>query len=622
MQTLTSSWKRWYDCGGILWSQVARRCPDRGLVGRHQLKAWDITQGTLRSLTHSPGGTLYGLIAPDGEYVYYHADLDASEMGHFVRVPFEGGEPEDLTPDLPSYEHRGFGLSRKGDRMVLNPVNREGFQFYCLDLGESGEAGPPRLLYRTTHSAWGGFLSYDGEVVALSETQAHGSGPLRRILVLDAVTGDRVASLKEESGHSVVPEMFSPLPGDVTLLATSTRTGFKRPLLWNPVTGEHRELRVGRMQGDLQPYDWSEDGRRILLSHFHRAVQKLCIYDLETDVLTHLHHPSGSFGLWLTILGPPAYFSPEPGHIWAHWQDGTHPLRIVSLEEGTGQRTGTVLKTGESIPGRAWTSVSFPSSDGEEIQAWLCLPEGDGPHPTVMEMHGGPHFAMTETFHPKVQAWAELGFAYVSLNYRGSTTFGWDFERKIWGDIGRWELEDMVAARTWLVEKGHARSDAVFLTGGSYGGFLTLWGLCRRPELWAGGMAVAPAVDWRTGYEEAAQATRGAYESWFFGTPDENPGLYRDRSPLTHLENISAPVLVFQGRQDVRSGAGVLERFEAQMKAAGKEIEVVWYEGGHGPLGKDSAIRFQEKMSAFMRGVLRGKEQGSLGPTEGNGQAS
>jgi dipeptidyl aminopeptidase/acylaminoacyl peptidase len=142
-----------------------------------------------------------------------------------------------------------------------------------------------------------------------------------------------------------------------------------------------------------------------------------------------------------------------------------------------------VLAAGEMPPGYPWKSVTFTSSDGQVIQGWLGLPEGEGPFPTILHTHGGSHAVMTEAFDPPSQSWLDHGFVFLTINFRGSTTFGREFQERIWGDIGHWELEDMVAARNWLVEQGIAIPDQILLTGWSYGGYLTLQALSKRPDL-------------------------------------------------------------------------------------------------------------------------------------------
>ena len=102
----------------------------------------------------------------------------------------------------------------------------------------------------------------------------------------------------------------------------------------------------------------------------------------------------------------------------------------------------------------------------------------------------------TNGWSPASQAWLDQGFAFFSPNYRGSTTFGYDFQHAIDGVLGELEVQDIAAGVKWLIDNGIADSNAIFKTGGSYGGYLTLLSLGKRPELWAGGMAMVAIADW------------------------------------------------------------------------------------------------------------------------------
>ncbi len=201
-------------------------------------------------------------------------------------------------------------------------------------------------------------------------------------------------------------------------------------------------------------------------------------------------------------------------------------------------------------------------------------------------------------------SWADHGFAVCAVNYRGSTTFGRKFKEQIWGDVGHWELEDMAATRTWLVEQGIAIPNAIFLYGGSYGGFLTLLALGKQPELWAGGIGWVAGADEIATYEDSSAALKSFYAGLYGGTPAEKREQYIACSPITYAENVQAPVLIFQGRNDTRSPARQMELYEAKMKSLSKDIEIHWYEAGHTGMSKDQSIEFQEKMLLFVQRVL------------------
>ncbi len=224
----------------------------------------------------------------------------------------------------------------------------------------------------------------------------------------------------------------------------------------------------------------------------------------------------------------------------------------------------------------------------------------------ILETHGGPTGVELNTFSPGSQAWLDHGFAYCTINYRGSTTFGRDFERKIWGDLGHWEVEDMVAARKYLIDHGVAMPDAIFLTGWSYGGYLTLQALGTYPDLWAGGMGGVVVADWVSQYEDENEVLRGYDVSLFGGTLEEKREQYVRSSPITYLERLKAPVLIIQGRNDTRDPPRQVELYESKARALDRPVEVHWFDTGHAGsfMDVELAIAHQELMLSFAYRVL------------------
>lgn len=605
-------WKQRFRAAAILWTQLAAANKTRGIAasarsGVAQIYAWDIPTGSLRQVTQHEGGLYYAYLSADGRYIYYHDDAQGNEMGHFVRVPFEGGTPEDITPDLPPYAFFGLQGSRASNLLALIAFNQEGFMLYCMDIGPDGTLSPARKVYQEPSMIRAayfspGFVSANGALVALGSSKRSGSLDFS-LLVVDAHTGQPIGELWAEK-QSVEPLAFSPLAGDERILATSNETGMKRPFLWHPRTAERTQLPLSALEGDVEPLDWSEDGQQILLCQSWQAAQNLYLYDLESAALKPLHFPGGSLGYHDT-LGRKAYFGPGD-EVFADWTDATHPSQVIALSRTIGTHTRTVLSSGEVPAGHPWRSVRFPSSDGQMVQGWLAVPDGHGPFPTIIEMHGGMATLQRERFVPASQAWLDAGFAFLSVNFRGSSTFGRAFERKVWGDLGHWEIEDVVAARTFLIEEGIANAAQVFLTGASFGGYLTLLGIGKYPELWAGGMAEAPVVGLETLYETTGGAMRSVQLSFLGGTPEEQPERYKASSALTYVEQVRAPVLILLGRNDTRSPARPIELYEQKMKERGKAIEVVWFDAGHisSTLQTELGIVYQEHMLRFAARVL------------------
>jgi dipeptidyl aminopeptidase/acylaminoacyl peptidase len=593
----SAPWKNRYRATSIAWAQVADSDPQRGVVctnrdGIFQLYTWDVPTGDLAQVTDQPAGVISGRISADGEYIIYHRDEGGNEIGHYVRVPFGGGDAEDITPDLPLYSSFFITQSRVGNVTGLTSAERDGYKVYVLADGED-----PRMLYRAERISAGPYLSAGGEIAVVETTERSGTLDYSAV-AFDVVSGQKIAELWDGEGVSISPGKFSPVVGDFRLFATSSKTGYNRPLVWNPRTGERRDLVVDHIPGELTPWDWSPDGKRLLLNQLHQAGYQLYVYHLGDDSVTRLDHPAGVVGGWFG-----SFFTAD-GDIYTTWQDPAAPPRLIALDGVTGVHKRTLLSDGDAPRGHPFRSITYVSENGATIQGWLALPEGQGPFPTILHTHGGPSAVMSEVFFPAAQAWLDHGFAFLSINFHGSTTFGKAFEKSIWGNLGDLEIADMAAAHDWLVEKGIALPDAVLLTGGSYGGYLTLQALGRRPDLWAGGMAAVAIADWRLMYEDQADTLRGYQRALFGGTPDETPEATEASSPITYAEQVQAPLLVIQGRNDTRCPSRQMEAYAAKLKSLGKSIEVHWFDAGHGSRAQEQQIEHQELMMRFAYRVL------------------
>jgi dipeptidyl aminopeptidase/acylaminoacyl peptidase len=310
------------------------------------------------------------------------------------------------------------------------------------------------------------------------------------------------------------------------------------------------------------------------------------------------------------VAGSFTSFDPSSGVVLR--PDGT---AIVTRENGTtlpevlqvdikADRVIRVLVPAPETPAsRPCRSVDIPSTNGALVQGWLTTPPGDGPFPTILDVHGGPQAHEKNRFYPGAQAWVDRGFAHLTLNYRGSTGFGRDYEQAIWGAVGRNELADMVSAHDWLVREGIAEPDRIVSHGGSYGGYLTLLALGARPELWAAGVGYVAIADWRGLYEDG-EALREYQVALFEGTPDEQPALYAEASPVTYVEALAAPLLVIQGRNDARCPARQMEEYVERARAAGKTLEIDWFDAGHGHGAVEMRIAWQRRAMEFVERAL------------------
>jgi dienelactone hydrolase len=568
--------------------------------GTLQTYAWDLATGDFRQVSDRQAGTIEIDLDPHGRFFYFLNDTHGNEIGHFARFPYtstlETGPLEDLSPDLPPFAPGGSALSLSGRWFAFTACWADGFHTYLVELFPDGRFSAPREVCHFVPLSFGPVLSYNGDVAVMRTTEKS-SRPECNLVAVDTAAGERLNELWDGENTHIDMFAFSPIEGDYRLAATTNRTGFEQVLIWDVKSGARTDLAFPGVEGSLAVMAWSPDGKRLLVRSFHQARQRLFLYDLDSDRCTPLASPEGVFAAPI--------FRPD-GELFVAVEDAAHPTRVLALSSATGEQKRVVLETGSVPPGHQWRSVHYPSTGGYPIQAWLSTPPGSGLHPSVVHMVGGPGGVAADQFHPIGQTWADHGFAFLTLNYRGCGTFGRQHQTSIYGDLGHREVEDAAAAYRYLVDEGIADPDQVLVTGFSYGGYLTLMSLSKYPDLWAGGMAGIAIADWSMLWEDTADTLRNFLESLLGGTPKSNPDQYARSSPLTYAEAVKAPLLIIQGENDTRAPARPVRVYEQKMRDLGKDIEVVWFETGHlGDMADiELSISHMEKMLKFAERVL------------------
>lgn len=598
-QAREDAWRQRFSAASVHWIQIAQQQPQRGLVcrmqdGRPQLFAWDIASGTLTQRTHEPRGVTQAALSADGATIYYLKDEQGDGIGHYMRLPFADGTAQDLTPELPAYASYYISESTSGRFYGFMTYNQYGAQIYVVD---AQRGGTPHLRYEGETITVGPLLSYDGEiaVVAVSQDDADIAFDLEAYEVRG---GERLHHLHDAPGASLQPIGFVPRAHDMRILATSRSTGLLRPLIWNARTGERRDLALPTLAGDVLPLDWSADGLHLLLSETRQGAQRLYRYNLKTDTLESLRPPLGVISS--------AHFS-AAGTIYAVLEDAATPAHVVELGGLTGEKLRTLLPASGAASGQAWRSVDFASEDGTPIQGWLMRPASAGPHPTIVFAHGGPQDVQLPSYAPDAQAWVDAGFAYMSVNYRGSESFGPEFIETVWGQPGRLESADLCAAARWLVSAGIARPDACFIAGSGYGGTLALLAATHAPDLWAGVLASGAIADWGTAYEMLHPSLQAYARRLFGGTPQTAADTYTNASPLQQVERLRGPVLLLNERSDLRSPAASIEALHTALRQRGIDCTLRWLD--EPPLNSDrlqQRIALQVAQMDFARAQMRG----------------
>jgi dipeptidyl aminopeptidase/acylaminoacyl peptidase len=235
-----------------------------------------------------------------------------------------------------------------------------------------------------------------------------------------------------------------------------------------------------------------------------------------------------------------------------------------------------------SVGGRI-EPVSWDAPDGLEIQGLLCLPEGPGPHPLIVFVHGGPVWAyrdrwsMGQLYTPLL---VSRGYAVLHPNPRGSSGRGQDFARAVLGDMGGADTHDYLSGIDALVDRRIADPRRIGVTGGSYGGFMSAW-LITQDQRFAAAVPMAPCTDW---YSQHHTTNIPYFDSLFLADqPRARTGRYLDRSPLFFADQVRTPTLQTAGALDRCTPAGQAVEFHTALLECGVESALAIYPGeGHG----------------------------------------
>ena len=572
-------WEKRFRAPRVGLPEWAEDAPQRSLfvsntTGTFELYAWDRETGAQRQVTDRPNGTSEGTLSPDGEWVWWFRDTDGDEFGVWVRQPFGGGADEDATPGLEASYPAGLALGKDGTAVVGRSTDEDGTTIHVVR--PAGAA--PVEIYRHAESGGVGDLSEDGTLIVVEHTE-HGDAMHSSLRVV-RLDGSAVAELDDTRGGQEELGLeclgFAPVAGDTRLLVAHQRRGRWEPMVWDVATGEETALAI-ELPGDVAA-EWYPDGSALLVVHSYQARSEIFRYELATGALSRLQTPAGS------VSGATA--RPD-GTVEFLWSSAAEPSEVRST---TG---ATVLEApGFRAPSSLPVEDLWVEGPGGRVHALVQKPvDGDGPFPTVFEIHGGPTWHDSDAFAAGPAAWLDHGFAVVRVNYRGSTGYGREWTDALKHRVGLIELEDIAAVREWAVGSGLADPAKLVLSGGSWGGFLTLLGLGTQPDAWTLGLAAVPVADYVAAYDDEMEQLKALDRTLFGGSPQDVPDRYEASSPITYVGQVKAPVYISAGMNDPRCPIRQIDNYVERLEGLGKTHEVYRYDAGHGSLVVEERIK-------------------------------
>lgn len=465
--------------------------------------------------------------------------------------------------------------------------------------------GETRPVNRKGLNVWEADWCGDRAVAAVvSESHSEGSWYTATLALIDLSTGQERVLYRPKDQLGLPAASPSGRRLVVTEAVCSDRLVVCGELLSvDPGSGQVRALDTG--SAGVTSVVWRDEG--CLLYAGCRAFETVVgEYDFRRDIAEELWsgeemtsgfwYPSASplgsdgFLMWAeSYLRPPELVAVRGGK----------PRTVVSLgHEGTQK---VVAKAGRIEP------VRWDAPDGLEIHGWLVLPEGNGPHPLVMSIHGGPVGASRNVWLGRSRIAEPLvsrGYAVFFPNPRGSSTRGQGFARLVKGDMGGADTYDYLSGLDALVARGIADPKRIGVTGISYGGFMSAWLITQDPRF-AAAVVVSPVSDW---YSQHRTSQIPYFDALFLDADPYAPGgRFFERSPAMVAQRVTTPTLILAGELDQNTPPGQALEFHRSLLENGVEAVLAMYpEGVHGvrrfPEVTDSLTRLVAWFEQHMKG--------------------
>ncbi|HVV75396.1 MAG TPA: S9 family peptidase [Mycobacteriales bacterium] len=439
-------------------------------------------------------------------------------------------------------------------------------------------------------------------------------------------------------GDDEVLAVVSPQPGEehwytAELVAIDIASGKERPLLASPKQiGWPAGNPAGSRAAVVQSYSSDRTVVAGDVSVIDAVSGEATVVDtLATDV-TALRWRSDEVLLWCGIRGLETVFGEydavtgqttellsTPETCGARYPElGTGPASAIAVTLESASRPHTVclveragLREIRSLAhaGSTWIAeicrqtgpYSWTAPDGLEIQGLLTLPAGEGPFPLVLFVHGGPVWAMRNTFEiglPYIAPLVRKGYAVLRPNPRGSSGRGQDFIRAVYGEMGGADTQDYIAGVESLIADGTADPARLAVTGGSYGGYMSNW-LITQTDIFAAAIPIAEVSNWTS---QHFTCNIPFFDTLFLGSQvDDLAGHHLTRSPVFFADKVTTPSLHITGALDRCTPPGQALEFHRALREAGKHSELVIYpQEAHGVRQFPAAIDFTARVLDFL----------------------
>ena len=516
--------------------------------------------------------------SPDGKWLAFGI------KGHVHIVPHDGGLPKKITD---------FATAASGPRwmpdsngLIVTVERNDADQLLLTDRDGSW---PRALTTDTLGDHWDARPSPDGKFIVFNLRRFDDLNRLD-IILLEIATGKQTTLYGKPSVRAISPK-WSPDGQWISFIAQETQ---REELYLVKPNGEglHQFTKTGQ---DIFQYEWSPSGKQILAVVNKNASFELMLFETESGSMSELRSEVG-------VHSNPNWARDE-SFITFEFEGPTLPPEIYRMDMKSRQVTPLTFSNPPAMQKNKFVVpevVSYKSYDGLDIPAFLYRPEKSN-GAAILYPHGGPKDQYGFGWDDIAQYFVAKGYTYLAPNYRGSTGYGKDFERANYNDWGVGDTQDCLHGAKYLRTLKDVKPDRIAITGGSYGGYMTVNALSRDPEyLFACGIAKYGDSNLVSSWAQCEKRLR-IYTEIFLGHPADNLQMYLKGSPIMDAKNIQKPVLILHGLLDTIVPPEASEEWVEALRREGKTFEYKTYDDEpHGFLRRENLFDVYERMERFL----------------------
>jgi dipeptidyl aminopeptidase/acylaminoacyl peptidase len=577
------------------------------ISGRSNLWKVRAAGGWPIQLTQSDDRQYNALWSPDGKWIVYQQDRAGNELWDLYAVPSEGGDVVNLT-NTPAIREQDPHWSHDGGTIALGYKSKEGTQYDIALLDWN-----TRKVHKLTHEQQPGYswnvVAWSSDDKTIYADRVNPPFTDADVYRIDVATGKLENLTAHQGTIRYLASSLSP-DGGTILLSSDANGGYMNIALLDVST--KKVTWVTDLKWEAFSGNFSPDGKSYTYTVNEDGLIDAYLADRSTNHAEKIDLPHGLN----SFSGNPNEFAPQSDRVIVSHEASNQPgdLWVYNLaSRHADQLTFSAIASLRATPLPPSQIVHYKTFDGKTITALLWMPfnlKRDGSNPALVLPHGGPTGQMVDYWNTDVAALVSRGYICIAPNPRGSTGYGLDFQKANFQDLGGGDLKDEIAGVEFLKATGYVDPKRIGITGGSYGGFMTLMAVGKTPDIWAAAVELYGIINWST-MLKSSDPSLNEYLKALLGNPEENRKIYSDDSPITYIRNEKAPLLVLQGDNDPRVPKEEAQQVVDILKKEGHSVDVHYYANeGHGFVKRENQIDSIRRTVAWFDQYLMGKNAG------------